>query len=142
MKKTSLISILVLGMIMVCNIGESQTNSNNEKEIISMLKKFYIEYITISSETNDVSEKKLYFLEKKYCTPGLLKRLPAIGNETDADPFLKAQDAFKEDINTLSVIKNQKSPNKYIVSYGKKTKKLIELSLVKYNGVYKIDGIK
>jgi len=142
MKKASLIVFYVLGMIMVCSVGKSQTNIDNDKQIISMLKKFYTEYISISSETNVMSEKKLYSLEKRYCTDRLIKKIPAIVDETDADPFLKAQDAFKEDINTLSVVKSVKKPNNYIVSYGKKSKIIIEVRVIDNKGQFKIDGIK
>jgi len=80
-----------------------------------MLKEFYTNYITEVS--NGAEPKKILSLQKKYCTVALLKKIPKLIEQSDSDPFLKAQDSNTEFLKTLSLRKDLKKSNTYIVSY-------------------------
>jgi len=122
--------------------------SSDEKQIIGMLKSFYTEYMTtLSKDDVRLSVKKIHSLQKTYCTQKLLKELPMLSEQIDADPFLQAQDSNIEYIKTLSILKSQKIFNQYIVSYidiysPNKIKVIIYLTIVKEKNGFKIDSIK
>ena len=128
-----------------CMYGQA---SSDEKQIIGMLKSFYTEYMTtLSKDDVRLSVKKIHSLQKTYCTQKLLKKLPMLSEQIDADPFLQAQDSNIDYIKTLSIVKSQKIFNQYIVSYidiysPNKIKVIIYLTIVKEKNGFKIDSIK
>ncbi|MBC9934150.1 DUF3828 domain-containing protein [Chitinophaga qingshengii] len=109
---------------------------------IKMLKQFYTSYITEEAK-NDVDEKKINLLKKKYCTTALLNKLKHM--ELDADPFVHAQDYDATWINTLSVRKDAKLADVYHVSYldaYAKEKNTIKVQVVKEGNSYKIAALQ
>jgi len=118
---------------------------SEEKQVIALLKEFYTIYMTtVANDQPLQSEKKIDSLKKKYCTKRLLLRLPTLANQIDADPFLNAQDSSIDCLKTLSVRKNPKAFNQFIVTYFdiySQSKFIIYLTIVKENGNFKIDSI-
>lgn len=120
-----------------------------EKEAEKMIKDFYTNYfIVFASEVPGVSsQKKLEMLQKKYCTETFFKKIPDIIEQTDSDPFLKAQDSDIRYLKTLTVLKDLQN-HQYIVSYiadvatNKKITITIHLTLVKHGSNYKIDSVR
>ncbi len=114
---------------------------------ILMLKKFYTAYMSEFSATYDLEtiERNLSNLRQKNCTPQCLKQYEKLGNETDADPLIKAQDSGTAFLKHLTVNKNPTKSNLYTVTYldeyGKQ-KTTINLVVVKKNGVSKIAGFR
>ena len=120
-------------------------SQSSEKQISVMLKGFYTKYITAvaSSDNPHISEKKLILLRNQYCTSHLLNQIPKLIEQTDSDPFLKAQDSDIAFLKTLSVKKDIKKSNVYTVSYfsSLQTKFVIYLKIVKDNEGFKIDSL-
>lgn len=134
----------LLLVIFKSNCVYGQTSSD-DKQVLGMLKTFYTEYMTtVSKDDPRVSLKKTQFLQKKYCTLKLLKRVPALSDQIDADPFLKAQDSSVDCLKTLTIKKDAKVLNQYIVSYVdvySQTKFVIFLTVIKENNIFKISSI-
>ncbi len=93
---------------------DSSSATISEGQIIKDLKSFYTLYITENAK-NQPNEKLLSTIKHKYCSEKLLQKLSL--EELDYDPFLNAQDCDIEWLKTLSVIKESKSKNKYVVSF-------------------------
>lgn len=110
---------ICLVFIFTNSYGQAHKNSI-KKEAESMLIDFYTNYITVfATEPPGLSsQKKLEVLQKLYCTEELFKKIPFIVEQTDADPFLKAQDCDINWLQTLNIIEDKQSHNEYIVSYS------------------------
>jgi hypothetical protein len=122
---------------------QSQSKANDE-QVVTMLKEFYTSYITVISESKDSMEFKLDSIKLKYCTLKLIKQI-ADDEELDYDPFLNAQDAHLECLQTLTILKDPNSPNFYCISYVDNYSKrqiTIKLGVVKQKNKYKIDSIE
>jgi hypothetical protein len=88
-----------------------------EKDAERMLKTFYTAYLTVfATESGKAGEKKLAALQQQFCTPAFVQRIPALIRQTEADPFLKAQDSSLDYLKTLSIAKTP-GKHKYRVSY-------------------------
>jgi hypothetical protein len=113
----------------------------NDKAAINLLRSFYTSYITAVSEA--VNQEKTDQILKKYCTEGLLKKIPKLVEESDGDPFLKAQDSDMSILKSLTIVKNLKRPdNSYIVSYiYDNTKTIINLTIVQQKNSLKINTV-
>jgi Protein of unknown function (DUF3828) len=109
-----------------------------EEQAVEMVKVFYTSYIRYVDK-GDLS--KLELLQKKYCTPKLFKKIPELGDKNDQDPFLKAQDSNIKFLKSLVVEKDNKKEGHYVVSYGIDEKTLINLTVLKINGNYKIANV-
>lgn len=135
--------------------GQTQNNST-EKEAEKMLQEFYTSYFTVfaTEPPGTSSQKKLEMLQKQYCTEAFYRKIPDIIEQTESDPFLKAQDSDINWLQTLTVIKDEQIKNEYIVSYSydrlvdvnpDKTVKetvTIHVTVVKEGESYKIDSVK
>jgi len=108
-------------------------------EKLALLKEFYTRYIT--DVASGAEQKKLDALTKKYCTTKLLNKIPKLIEQTDADPFLKAQDSDTGYLKTLTVDRDPKKEDQYIVSYVADHKIIIHLIVVMTNKGYKIDAV-
>lgn len=135
-------------------------NGQPNGQVLTMLSDFYTRYITAFS-INDVRlmEKTLTALQKKYCTPALLKEIDkqTQSGDLDSDPFIKAQDSSNDVLKTLTFKKDPKTTDQYIVSYTYKTLYktnsivvktqyktdliVINLRVIKQNGEFKIAAV-
>lgn len=125
------------------------TSLKEDEAIIEFLKEFYIAY---NRPWNRVDDFGVYLeqsdsLRQKYCTKKLRKEY--IKAYKDGHDVL-VSDLDTEDLETLSVVKDNTRENTYCVSYttteemfGKKTiyKVQIRLLVVKENGHFKIDEV-
>ncbi|PWK77087.1 hypothetical protein LX99_02897 [Mucilaginibacter oryzae] len=141
MKKILLLVILTLGFV----YSKAQTSAQ-EKEVSKFLSVFYTKYITEvgSSSSPGVTEKRIALLQKQYCTSKMLAKIPQIISKTDADPFLKAQDADTVNLKTLSVVRANNKPGVYTVSYFSAPDNhtfVINLKVVKLGSDLKIDEV-
>ncbi|MBA0883369.1 DUF3828 domain-containing protein [Flavobacterium undicola] len=127
---------------------ESNNSIENGEQIEKILTAFYTSYLEQFSNQNlKESEKKLDSIKVKYCTKSLLDGISNEfeNNELDYDPFIKAQDASSDMIETLTVNKIAGSENKFHVQYldkysGHKTDILV--TVVDENGSFKISSLK
>jgi hypothetical protein len=83
----------------------------------TIVKTFYTEYMTEVSSSNLIEEENS--IKQKYCTKDLLDKIKKqfSEGELDYDPFLNAQDANVNNIPSLTVLRDPKIKDKYIVSY-------------------------
>jgi len=139
--KTKLSVILLnIGIIFFSSPNSAQAQKDSsDKQVVAMLKDFYTSYMTAFSDGAD--ENKFAAIQKKYCTAALLKRVPKLAEQWDSDPFLKAQDSNVEYLKTLTVKKDLKKRDSYIVSYYAVRTFVIHLLVIKQNESYKIDSV-
>jgi hypothetical protein len=129
----------MVGIFAIVNLHCAEAQSGHfEESATEILRTFYTKYITFVDK-GDLS--KIETLQKEYCTPKLFKKIPELGKKIDQDPFLKAQDSNIKFLKSLVVEKNGKKEGQYIVSYGSDEKIVINLTVVKMNGNYKIDNV-
>jgi len=143
MKTRISIYFLIIGLLTInysC-VQAQATFSDNEAKVT--LRSFYTSYMTEFSNLSPSREKKLNAIKSKYCTESLLKKLPALAEQTDSDPLLKAQDSDAAWLKTLTVEKDLKKPNTYNVSYvdGGNNKTIIHLTLIKQSNAIKITSV-
>jgi hypothetical protein len=111
---------------------------------VPMLKNFYASYIgQYTIKDPKTIEKNFIYLRKEYCTKNLLAKIDKAdkAGELHNDPFTKAQNGDVSSLKTLSIVKGG---DKYIVSYiypGDKSKKTINLTVVKEGDNYKINSV-
>jgi len=142
--------LFFLLFISVTTLSKAQ-NSLSDTQAIHMLREFYTTYMgdfVNATPSSDV-EAQLDLLKKKYCTKNLLNKIPKLTEDSDADPLIKAQDSNEDSIKNLSFKKNLKKPNSYVVSYyyiddSTKEKEIttINVTVVKQNGIFKIDNVQ
>ncbi len=138
MKTKIAFSSLVVGILAVTCLHCAQAQSDNsEKKMLEMVKDFYTNYITYVDK-GELS--KLNALQKKYCTPKLIKKIPELGDKIDQDPFLKAQDSNIKFLSSLTVKKDKNGKGHCIVSYDDE-KVVINLTVLFVDGNYKIDNV-
>lgn len=131
---------LIVSVMSILYFNHAQAQSNHsDKQVLAMLKEFYTGYIT--EVANGTAQKQLLQLQKKYCTTKLLNKIPKLIEQSDADPFLKAQDSNVELLKTLTVEKDLQKDDHYIVSYLTDHKIVINLIVIKLNNNYKIDSL-
>jgi hypothetical protein len=136
-KKVRYFSVFIsLILVVVFNCAQAQSNDSHA-QALEMIKGFYTSYIT-DMDKGDIS--KLDGLQKKSCTTNLLHKIQKLSEQSGADPFLKAQDSNIKFLSSLTVEKDLKREGHYMVSYGTKEKVVINLTVVKVNGSYKIDA--
>ena len=142
MKKIFFVCLLLLSTA----VSKAQ-NKVTDTQAISMLRKFYTAYITtVANDQSRIMNEKLSLLKSQYCTKKVLVKIPKIVEQTDSDPFLKAQDSDVSVLKTLSITRNFKKPNLYTVFYSFKNefsneKIIINLVVINQNGSLKIDNI-
>jgi len=137
MKTKLSILFFALSIVFFSNLSFARAQSNSsDKQVLTMLKEFYTNYITVVS--NGAEPKMILSLQKKYCTSDLLKKIPKLIEQSDSDPFLKAQDSNTEFLKTLSIRKDLKKSNTYIVSYIADKKITINLIVIHENETFKI----
>jgi hypothetical protein len=141
MKNLALIILLIAGIALT----KAQTTTVADQQATTMLKNFYTAYMTeIATGSAHNFAKKLTSIQKKYCTPDLVDKIPALIDRANCDPFLKAQDSNMENIKTLSFKKDSKAPNLFIVSYTdiyRHNKTTIKLTVVKQKDNFKIASV-
>jgi len=136
--KTSYLSFLV-SSIFVVNLNHAQAQSNiSDEQEKAVVKEFYTKYMT--GMGNDLPEKELKAIQKQYCTPRLIKKIPKLADKIDQDPFLKTQDSNAELLKSLTIEKDSKDGH-FIVSYQTNRRIVINLTVVKVNEGYKIDSV-
>lgn len=99
--------------------GQTTTLIDSSRSSVSFLKNLYTRYITEIAIGDPLRSDSLI---KKYCTPGLLRKIeehsdPEKLNWWDYDPFIKAQDSDTAVLKTLAIRLNKTKPNSYCVSY-------------------------
>ncbi len=112
MKKILIILLLIQASFSI--YAQSELSTISDGQIIKDLTNFYTLYITESSK-NQPNERQLNLIKHKYCSDKLLRKLSL--EELDYDPFLNAQDCDIEWLKTLTITKDNKSKNKYIVGF-------------------------
>ena len=136
MKKAILIFLFIISAVVAKAQDEPQLPPD-----IDMLKYFYTAYMVpfVSDGDLRVTTRKQALMRRAYCTPRCLTRYQQLLEQTDGDPFIKAQDSNMEAIKSLEFAKHPTLPNRYIVTYTAADKVTIDLGLVKEKGEWKID---
>jgi len=107
---------------------------------IKMLNNFYHEYIPLVE--NSLDFKKIEKLQKDNCSAVFYKEY--LNWEIDYDPFINAQDANSESLNSLTIERIKKRNKTFRVTYiSPYNQKIIEIviTLDIIEGDYKIVGI-
>ncbi|MDR2917521.1 MAG: YbjP/YqhG family protein [Tannerella sp.] len=149
--KTEFLKYLLIGFVLIaiqaCGqnnpktkiaLQVAETTSNDETQIIAMLKDFYTHYI-IECDKMPVNGQNIVALKNKYFTTEFLKKWDEI--ELDYDPVLNAQDYNKDWIKTLEINSVPSQKDVYEVCYSIK-ENCIRLSVIKKDGIYLIDNIQ
>ncbi len=127
---------------------------NEDEQIISMLKEFYIAHNMIwetkPSLPPSTFDNKLDSLQQTYCTSRLRlesKKYLELGYDLLTNDF----GASSENLNsTLTIIKDTTKENRYVVSYltevktlsaSRKEENIIHLTVINEEGSYKIDKV-
>lgn len=142
MRKLALIILFTAGTF----ISNSQTHVTlADQQAMTMLKNFYTAYMTeVATGSAHNFVKKLQKIQKQYCTPKLIDKIPAMIDRTNIDPFLKAQDSNIENLKSLTFQKDSRAADLFIVSYTdiyRHNKTTIKLSVIKQKDSFKIDGV-
>lgn len=136
----SIISLVIALLTMTsCNCVRAQ-NGTSDTLAIKMLREFYTSYMTQFTDLSSGHEQKTNAILKKYCTASLINRIPKLADQTDSDPFLKAQDSDSSWAKSLVIKKDLKRANTYNVSYQDSgdTNTIIHLLVLKQKEGYKI----
>jgi hypothetical protein len=139
-----LFSILILGYS--SNVEDSQalsvkeTPDFNDSKGIEMLETFYKEYFALVENSIDPSEIENFRVEN--CTKEFMKKIKKW--KIDYDPFINAQDASAESVNSLIINRVSDREKTFSVSHtypGSDIPKEIVLTLEIVDSKYKIAGI-
>jgi len=139
-----LFSILILGCS--SNVEDSQalsvkeTPDFNDSKGIEMLETFYKEYFALVENSIDPSEIENFRVEN--CTKEFMKKIKKW--KIDYDPFINAQDASAESVNSLIINRVSDREKTFSVSYtypGSDVPNEIVLTLEIVDSKYKIAGI-
>jgi hypothetical protein len=139
-----LFSILILGYS--SNVEDSQalsvkeTPDFNDSKGIEMLETFYKEYFALVENSIDPSEIENFRVEN--CTKEFMKKIKKW--KIDYDPFINAQDASAESVNSLIINRVSDREKTFSVSYtypGSDVPNEIVLTLEIVDSKYKIAGI-
>jgi len=146
----------IFSIIILCfNIYCSQTK-NNEKQIIQMLSNFYTAYNKAWSSNLDSESliKELKVLQEKNCTEKLRNKLNTLFKNHGLDHDIMINDIYTDMqlIKTMSINKDPKTENGYVVTYNAKTEdpynkeKIVEVNIhitvLKENDHYLIDSVQ
>ncbi len=139
----------MLGIISCTQVQEKISLQEEDAKIKAMLKGFYTFYITEMASSNDLklSGERLDSIARKHSTVALYNKIPEIIKATDSDPYLYAQDSNIDCLKTLTIVKDPRNDNRYVVSYtdiysDPKTDFKIYLGVIKENNEYKINSIE
>lgn len=124
-------------------------NASEDQQAIEMLNLFYTAYSPVKFTLQGWS--KMDSLQRRYCTKRLSKKLKLLKIESDLLTNDFGIDSLG--LKTLSISKYQKAQNIYTVSYTilddvipnvckKEVKVIINVTVQKENGIFKIDDIK
>ncbi|MDR0962743.1 MAG: DUF3828 domain-containing protein [Mediterranea sp.] len=109
----------------------------NVEEATLVIRNFYKAYLSnMLSETNAAVDETP---EQQYLTPALIEKVELIGNETDADPIIRAQDVMNEMLQTLRVTHLEN--RWFMVSYETPEKTQIPVRVIPDGNSYRIDYI-
>lgn len=134
-----ILPFILAGIFLLVGTQTSQAQNDQTKEqALEMVKLFYTSYITFVDKGES---SKLEALQKTYCTPKLLKRIPELADKSDQDPFLKAQDSNIEFLKSLVVEGDKTKEGHIIVTYGTDEKVVINLTVLIIDGKYKINNV-
>jgi len=151
------ISVFVVTLILMFNIGCSNTPSKDE-QIITLLRDFYIAYNEVwenaKSYNHEEFKEKVFSLQSKYCSNKLQRKLKQYYESSKFDHDLLTNDfggtnseKFKS---TLTIVKDTTKEESYIVSYvvkikapstPREEKNVIHLTVINEEGNYKIDEV-
>lgn len=140
MKSIKFISFLISVTMFFNGFCQGQ-DSTTDRQVVKMLKAFYVSYITENSKM-PVNIKSVVAIRKKYCTANFINKIEK--QELDYDLILNAQDCDLEWLKTLSVTKDTKRSYTYVVSYidnYSKKRNTINLVVVKEKEVFKVSLI-
>lgn len=142
---TKIVSLFLTLSIILFNVisCKSQSTSFNDKEITSMLKDFYTNYIVERSKMPE-DFKKIDSILKKYGTADLQNQIR--NEDIDYDLLLNSQFCEKEWLNTLTIKKDSNDSSIYKVSFGymadgKRKQKIVKLQIMKDSTSYKINKV-
>ena len=146
MKAKLVLLLLLVGSLVTTNYnGVQAQNTPSDKQAIAMIREFYTAYITGWAKQPPTLDdmRKIEALKKRYCTASLLKKIDA-QVRPEADPFIFAQDIDTEWLKTMSVKKDVRKFNSYIVSYLSypNSKTIIHLTVIKQGDKFKIMAIR
>jgi len=150
MKIRETLLLIPFFVISISGDGYSQNKLFEEEQIIKTLKVFYREYFLEETKIDTdgragrgTDDAKIELLKKKYCTEIFLTKLrKAFKNGLDYDPLANVQDYEMEWYKTLTIKKDKRKRNLYLVNYYPNGENLtVKLIIVKDNGIYKIDSI-
>lgn len=137
------ISAVLLFIGIMASGNASAQKANEQKAKTDMLKAFYTEYISANAKEN-VDQKAVQAILKKYLTTKFLKEYSKLSEELDYDLFVSAQDFDIEWLKTLEV-ESAATFNVFRVTYDMEfedERALIRPVVAKENGKYKIAGVK
>jgi hypothetical protein len=138
-------------------VGCAQSQNENE-QIISMLKEFYIAYNSVWENATTYKpeefENKVFLLQQKYCSNKLQSEIEKYYETYKLEHDLLTNDFGGTDSeklkSTLTIVKDTTKENSYVVSYiieikapstPREEKNVIHLTVVKEDGSYKIDEV-
>lgn len=146
-------ALFIASILIFTTIGCIRTQ-NEEEQIVSMIKEFYIAYNTAWAKCGlDVLKTQLDSLQQKYCSQSFRKELKKQFDIHGLDHDVLINDVYTEDIVSLniSVTKDDTRKNTYYVSYiaivtgmgNKKTNEKVQIhvTVVKEGEIYKIDNV-
>ncbi|MGC9342618.1 MAG: hypothetical protein ACP5E3_07965 [Bacteroidales bacterium] len=148
---------LMINLGFMINVSCAQSQDENE-QIISMLKKFYITYNSLwenaTTYTPKEFENKVFSLQQEYCSDRLQGEIKKYYETYKLEHDLLTNDFggtnSKKLKSTLSIVKDTIKENSYIVSYMVEIKapstphyekNTIHLTVIKEKGNYKIDKV-
>lgn len=149
----NILQVFISTIILMFNAGCAQSQ-NEEEQIISMLREFYIAYNAVWTTVPTLSpyelDNKLDSLQEKYCTVKLRAEAKKY-LEDGYDLMTNEQGLGIESLSTLSIVKDSSRTDTYIVSYNSsnydasnqpvKQKVTLHVAVVKEKGSYKINDV-
>ena len=150
----NILYVFVIAVMFTANISCAQS-PNKDKQIISMLKEFYIAHNTVWESMRTLSpdefNNKLDSLQEIYCTKRVIiesKKYHKLGFDLLSNNFITSIEKLKS---TLKIVRDTTKENTYIVSYiaeirdpsvpPRDHENIIHLNVVKENESYKIDKV-
>jgi len=153
----NLLSLFTITIFLVTNTACAQSQNENDK-IVSMLREFYLSYNAVwenfTSYTLEEFEDKMFSLQQKYCSIKLQNKIKKYYRIYKFDHDLLTNDYGGTDMETfeqtLSIVQDTTKKYSYMVSYivnigypsiTRTEKNVINLTVVKEDGIYKIDEV-
>lgn len=152
-----LLSLFAITILLFPNKACAQSQNENDK-IVSMLREFYYSYNAVWGDFTSCPieefETKLFSLQQKYCSKKLQSKIKKYYKIYKFDHDLLTNDYGGTEIETfeqsLSIVQDTTKEYSYIVSYmvniehpstPRTEKNIINLTVVKEDGIYKIDEV-